>query len=65
MGRFTSTKNILKSKTFWFNVLTLAVTVSGFMPAKYAAPVSAIGNVILRLITSQPCTIFKSYEKEN
>ncbi len=40
------------------NVVTLAVTVSGFVPAKYAVPATTVGNVILRLMTSQACTIF-------
>lgn len=62
MGWFTPStkvkaKHILKSKTFWFNVLTLVVTTAGFMPAKYAVPVSVFGNVILRLLTNQACTL--------
>ncbi len=49
----TPTKHILKSKTFWFNVITLGVTVGGLMPPKYAVPAVTIGNVMLRLLTSK------------
>ena len=50
-------KNILKSKTFWVNALTLAGTVGGYLPTKYAAPTLAIANIGLRLITSQPVSV--------
>lgn len=50
-------KSILQSKVFWFNVLTLAATVSGYLPAEYAAPVAAIVNIMLRFVTSQPVTL--------
>lgn len=49
-------KSILQSKVFWFNVLTLAATVSGYLPPEYAAPVSAIVNIVLRFLTTQPVT---------
>lgn len=53
-------KHLLTSKTFWFNVIILAVTVADFVPQKYSLPTVAIGNVILRLMTSQACTVFPS-----
>lgn len=45
-------KHLFRSKTFWFNVLTLAVTIGGILPPKYSAPVLTIGNVGLRLISN-------------
>ncbi len=51
-------KSLLTSKTFWFNVICVVVTAADFVPAKYSAPIAAIGNVILRLISSQACTVF-------
>lgn len=53
-----TTKSLLQSKTFWFNLVTLAVTVGGFLPPKYAAPVLAVGNGLLRLISSGQVTLF-------
>ena len=53
--------NILKSKTLWFNLLSFAVTVagtlSGTLPpqfAPYVAAFIAIGNVVLRFLTTTP-----------
>ncbi len=57
MDRATA-KSLLNSKTFWFNVIAVAVTASDFVPAKYSVPAASIGNVILRLISSQACTVF-------
>ncbi len=51
-------KHLLQSKTFWFNVIAVCVTASDFVPVKYAGPAAAIGNVLLRLISSQACTVF-------
>ena len=43
-------KHLFLSKTFWFNLATLLVTVSGVLPAKYAPYVAGGGNVILRIL---------------
>lgn len=50
-------KNILKSKTFWVNVVALAAAYGGYLPPDYAAIVVPIANVILRLLTKQPVTV--------
>lgn len=44
-------KSIFKSKTFWLNVASTAVTLasSGMFPAKVAVPVLAAANVAVRL----------------
>lgn len=51
-------KALLKSKTFWFNILTLAATFADVLPAKWAIPVSAVVNMGLRLVTNQPVHLF-------
>ena len=56
-------KHLLYSKTFWFNVITLAVTIGGVLPAKYSAPVITIGNVALRLISSGAVNLLPTQEK--
>lgn len=53
-----TTKHLLTSRTFWFNVIVITLSMSDFVPPKYGLPAAAIGNVILRLMTSQPCTVF-------
>ena len=52
------TKNLLASKTFWLNVLGLAVTLGNVLPQKWAVPVLAIANIGMRLITNQPAGLF-------
>lgn len=52
----TTTKNILKSKTFWVNTLTLVATISGYLPVKWAAFVLPVVNVGLRIVTTQGIT---------
>lgn len=67
MDRLTtsvSAKSLLTSKTFWFNVIVLVVTVADFVPQKYGIPAAAIGNVILRLMTNQPCSVFPTTTKK-
>ena len=51
-------KSLFRSKTFWVNVLTLAVTVAGFLPPKYAAIALPILNIVLRLVTDEPVRVF-------
>ena len=55
-------KSIIKSKTFWFNVLTLALTVAEFLPAKAAGIIIPAGNVALRFVTENPVGIFSESE---
>jgi hypothetical protein len=52
-------KNILKSKTFWLNLLGGAISIgaSGIIPPKYSMPVMAAANIGVRLITNQPVTL--------
>ncbi len=62
-------KEFWKSKTFWFNVLSLVVLIAngfGFVNfaadpklAEYAAAFITIANVILRFMTSQPLSLRK------
>lgn len=51
-------KGLLKSKTFWFNVFSVAAGVPAILtniaPPEFITTVAGIGNVGLRLITSQP-----------
>jgi len=50
-------KSLFASRTFWFNVATMVVTFAGILPTKYAAPIAAVGNILLRIITDQPVHI--------
>lgn len=55
-------KSLWQSKTFWINAATAAAAVGsgqmGFsLPPKFAVPVLAISNILLRLLTKQPVTI--------
>lgn len=55
-------KSIFKSRTFWFNVLSLvALAGSGQLgipiPSKVAVPLLTIGNLGLRLLTNQPVSL--------
>ena len=52
------TKSLFLSKTFWLNVLGLAVTVGNVLPQKWAVPVLAVANIGMRLITNQPAGLF-------
>ena len=52
------TKSLFLSKTFWLNVLGLAVTVGNILPQKWAVPVLAVANIGMRLITNQPAGLF-------
>ena len=50
---------LLKSKTFWFNVITGTLSIvdalnGNVIPAQYKAAIIAIGNVFLRLVTTAP-----------
>lgn len=52
-----NSKNLFASKTFWFNALMLAASVSGILPAKYGVPVATVANIGLRLVSAQPVTV--------
>lgn len=54
-------KSLFASKTFWFNVITAAVELSGVLPipAGTAAAVVGVGNVLIRLLTDQPVHVVK------
>ena len=61
-------KNILKSKTFWVNVLTAAVELSGalggLIPPMALQLTTNVLNILLRLITNQPVTVLPSSSEE-
>ena len=52
------TKSLFLSKTFWLNVLGLALTVGNVLPQKWGMPVLAVANIGMRLITNQPAGLF-------
>lgn len=54
-------KAIWKSKTFWFNALTMGAQVSGFLPvdAGTATLIAAGANIALRAITTGPVTVIR------
>lgn len=54
-----TTKNILKSKTFWVNLFGIAATLSGYLPPEWAALALAVSNIGLRFVTNSGVTIFK------
>lgn len=44
------------SKTLWFNVATLLVSLATTLPPEYAVVTATIGNILLRYLTNQPVT---------
>lgn len=50
-------KSLFASKAFWLNVAGLLAAVGGVLPPEYAVYALAVGNVIVRLMTSQPIEI--------
>ena len=50
-------KSLFLSKTFIFNVLSLALTVAHILPPKYGLPAVTIVNVLLRMVTNQPVSL--------
>lgn len=50
-------KGFWKSKTFWFNIITVGLHYAGFIPPNSTAPVLVAGNVALRLISSSPVSL--------
>lgn len=64
------TKNILYSKTFWFNIGTLLVTLGGvldptLLDPKYALIVLTLGNIILRMVTTTGVTVLPGKKNES
>lgn len=51
------TKPLIKSKTFWFNVAAFGLTYAQYLPAKTAAVVVPIANILLRLLTTSPASL--------
>lgn len=64
-------KNLLASKTFWFNLLTIALLViqkAGeftWIPNDIVVWILTIGNVILRLLTNTAIRGFQSESPKN
>ena len=52
-------KNIIKSKTFWVNLLSIAAAVTGIIPIdpETAAIIVGCVNIALRAITKDPVTV--------
>ena len=54
-------KNLLKSRIFWANVITAAIELSGVLggivPTGTLQLVTNVLNIALRLVTSQPVTV--------
>lgn len=59
-------KNLLKSKTFWINVLGAVVTYGGMLPLdpQTAFYVLAGANIGLRVITKGPVHVIKDAAEE-
>jgi uncharacterized membrane protein len=55
-------KSLFASKTFWFNVVTAAIELTGVLPVPQGvtAVVVGVGNIALRLLTDQAVHITKS-----
>jgi hypothetical protein len=52
-------KSILKSRTFWFQILSIAAAVSGVIPvdAETGAIIVGLINIALRAITREPVSV--------
>ena len=53
-----SAKSLFISKTFWFNILSLAITIGELLPDRIALGVVAVGNLGLRIISGQPVKLW-------
>jgi hypothetical protein len=49
-----SLKGLLKSKVFYFNVLTGVVELSQLLPPGTGVLVGTVGNILLRFVTNTP-----------
>jgi uncharacterized membrane protein len=52
-------KSLFVSKTFWFNIVTAAVELTGVLPVPQgvATLVVGVGNIVLRTLTNQPVRV--------
>ena len=52
-------KNLFKSKTFWWNVLTIAAELSQILPLPpgTVAIISSVVNIGLRILTTEPVKV--------
>lgn len=52
-------KSLFVSKTFWFNILTAVVDLTGVLPLPQgvATTIASVGNIAIRTITSDPVHI--------
>ena len=50
-------KSLFRSKTFWFNVLVCTEHLVGYLPADVVVPITAITNVLLRMLTTEPVKV--------
>jgi len=50
-------KSIFQSKTFWANVLGIAVMFANVLPPKYSGMALAAINIALRTVTTEPVTL--------
>lgn len=58
MDLISPTKNFLKSKTLWFNLLTIGATFAVDLPPKWSTTVIALINIGLRIVSTQGLTFF-------
>jgi hypothetical protein len=51
-------KGLLKSKVFWFNLITIALEITNalatMLPSATFLLINAVGNIILRFLTEKP-----------
>lgn len=59
-------KSLFASKTFWFNVLTLAVELTGVLPIPQgvATVVVNVGNILIRTVTNQPVHLISGEDEK-
>jgi hypothetical protein len=50
-------KSIFASKTFYLNLIGLALTYGNILPPKYAVPTMAVANIANRFLTSSAVNI--------
>jgi len=62
-------KGLLKSKTFWFNALSIAILILGYLAENGILSIQiqtllvAIGNILLRTVTNVPVENKSSFLK--
>lgn len=56
-------KSMFKSKTFWWNMVSGVVELSGILslPPGTATVIAAVGNILLRRLTSTPVHVVTSH----